>query len=117
MVSRLLQLGLPELDLRQVGLQQAGRLQAKLLTEGAPAPAETLPEPVRQVAYMALLGIALLGMLLIVMTLLGGHWVRRLGGFRRRGGVPPDVMLPRPRVVAPPCESDPSGESPPQAGE
>lgn len=56
---------------------------------------KTLPEPVRQVAYMALLGIVLLGMLLIVATLLGGHWVRRLGNRIRRPAVPPDVILPK----------------------
>ena len=56
---------------------------------------QTLPEPVRQVAFMALLGIALLGMLMIVGTLLGGHWVRRWGNRRRRSAVPPDVIVPR----------------------
>lgn len=55
----------------------------------------TLPEPVRQIAYMALLGIALLGMLMIVATLLGGHWVRRWGDRVRRSSVPPDVITPR----------------------
>ena len=56
---------------------------------------QTLPEPVRYVAYMALLGIALLGMLIIVVTLLGGHWVRRLGSNIRRSAVPSDVIIPR----------------------
>jgi len=55
----------------------------------------TLPEPVRQVAYMALLGIALLGMLMIVAILLGGHWVRRWGDRIRRPAVPPDMTLPK----------------------
>lgn len=54
-----------------------------------------LPEPVRHSAYMALLGIALLGMLLIVGILLGGHWVRRWGDRRRRPAVPPDVLASR----------------------
>ncbi len=54
-----------------------------------------LPEPVRHSAYMALLGIALLGMLLIVGILLGGHWVRRWGDRRRRPAVPPDVIVQR----------------------
>lgn len=54
-----------------------------------------LPEPVRHIAYMALLGIALLGMLLIVGTLLGGHWVRRWGDRRRGPAVPPDVIVPQ----------------------
>jgi hypothetical protein len=39
---------------------------------------------------MALLGIALLGMLLVVVILLGGHWVRRQGSHRRGPSVPPD---------------------------
>lgn len=59
------------------------------------APAKTLPEPYRSVALMALLGIALLGMLMIVATLLGGHWVRRWGSRTRRPAVPPDRHLPR----------------------
>lgn len=68
---------------------------AEALNENAPTKATTLPEPVRQIAYMALLGIALLGMLMIVATLLGGHWVRRWGDRVRRPAVPPDVMIPR----------------------
>jgi len=58
-------------------------------------PAPMLPEPVRLSAYMALLGIALLGMLLIVGTLLGGHWVRRWGDRHRRPAVPPDAIVRR----------------------
>lgn len=52
-----------------------------------------LPEPVRVYALMALLGIALLGMLIVVFILLGGHWVRKIGKFRRGPVVPPDVVL------------------------
>lgn len=59
------------------------------------APSQTLPEPVRSIALMALLGIALLGMLMIVATLLGGHWVRRWGDRVRRPAVPPDVLPPK----------------------
>jgi len=59
------------------------------------SPAKDLPEPVRQVAYMALLGIALLGMLIVVITLLGGHWVRRWGDRSRGPAVPPDLIVPR----------------------
>jgi len=58
-------------------------------------PSQILPEPVRSIALMALLGIALLGMLMIVVTLLGGHWVRRLGNRIRRPAVPPDVVVPK----------------------
>ena len=50
---------------------------------------------------MALMGILLLGMLLIVATLLGGHWVRRWGAYRRGPAVPPDVILGK----APPEEA------------
>lgn len=74
----------------------------------APAPAPTLPEPVRHVAYMALLGIALLGMLMIVATLIGGHWVRRWGDRLRRPPVPPDLILPRRSPELP--QKDLSGE-------
>jgi len=54
-----------------------------------------LPEPIRTYTLMALLGILLLGMLLIVGILLGGHWVRRLGKSRRGPVVPPDVLPPQ----------------------
>ncbi len=70
-------------------------LAQQLLLAQQEGPKTTLPEPVRQIAYMALLGIALLGMLLIVGTLLGGHWVRRWGDRRRRPAVPPDVIVSR----------------------
>ncbi|MBX3432200.1 MAG: hypothetical protein KF847_02515 [Pirellulales bacterium] len=54
------------------------------------ATAEKLPEPLRTVVLMALLGIALVGLLLVVATLLGGHWVRRIGSHRRGPSIPPD---------------------------
>jgi hypothetical protein len=41
---------------------------------------------------MALVGIALLGMLIVVIVLLGGHWARRQGGYRRGPAVPPDRL-------------------------
>ena len=56
---------------------------------------KTLPEPYRSLALMALLAIALLGMLMIVATLLGGHWVRRWGDRVRRPSIPPDVLVQR----------------------
>ena len=55
-----------------------------------------VPEPTRTIVLMALLGILLVGMLLIVGTMLGAHWVRRQGKFRRGPVVPPDVLSPRP---------------------
>lgn len=51
---------------------------------------EKLPPPTRAAAIMAIIGIALLGMLLVVIILLGGHWVRRQGSYRRGPSVPPD---------------------------
>jgi hypothetical protein len=67
---------------------------------------EQLPPPTRAAVLMALLGIALLGMFLVVIILLGGHWVRRQGKYRRSPAVPPD----RPPIAAPPSGS-PSLES------
>jgi hypothetical protein len=55
----------------------------------AQAGAQKLPPPTRAAVIMALLGIALLGMLIVAIILLGGHWVRRQGGHRGRA-VPPD---------------------------
>ena len=56
----------------------------------------TIPEPMRAILLMAILGIILLGLLLIVSTMLGAHWVRRLGEFRRGPAVPTDVTPLRP---------------------
>jgi hypothetical protein len=56
----------------------------------AEAAREKLPPPTRAAVMMALLGIALVGLLIIVLILLGGHWVRRQGAFRRGRSVPPD---------------------------
>ncbi len=56
---------------------------------------QKVPEPTRTIILMALLGILLVGMLLIVGTMLGGHWVRRQGRARRGPVVPTDVILPR----------------------
>lgn len=52
-----------------------------------------MPETTKAAALMALLGIALLGMLIVVIILLGGHWVRRLGDYRRGPVVPPDFVI------------------------
>ena len=78
-------------DWHQLGI----RVATDGLAKSAPANPTTLPEPVRQIAYMALLGIVLLGMLLVVATLLGGHWVRRLGNNVRRRSLPPELLIPR----------------------
>lgn len=59
-----------------------------------------VPEPTRTIVLMALLGILLVGMLLIVGTMLGAHWVRRQGEHRRGPVVPPDVISPRPAPAA-----------------
>jgi ribose/xylose/arabinose/galactoside ABC-type transport system permease subunit len=52
--------------------------------------AKRLPPPTKAAAQMALLGIALVGLMFVVMILLGGHWVRRQGTHRRGPVVPPD---------------------------
>lgn len=44
----------------------------------------------RAAVLMALLGIALVGLLLVAVVLLGGSWVRRQGKHRRAAAVPPD---------------------------
>lgn len=62
---------------------------AWLLAAAAPG-GDKLPPPTKAAAQMALLGIALIGMLFVVMILLGGHWVRRQGRTRRGPAVPPD---------------------------
>jgi hypothetical protein len=59
-----------------------------------------VPEPTRTIVLMALLGILLVGMVLIVGTMLGAHWVRRQGKYRRGPVVPPDVISPRPAPLA-----------------
>ena len=62
---------------------------------------EKLPPPTRAAVMMALLAIALLGMFLVVIVLLGGHWVRRQGSVRRGPSVPPD----RAPILTPPAAS------------
>jgi hypothetical protein len=70
------------------------------LVFAAPEASRKVPEPTRTIVLMALLGILLVGMVLIVGTMLGAHWVRRQGKFRRGPVVPPDVILPRPATPA-----------------
>ncbi len=62
---------------------------ALLLAEAADG-ARKLPPPTKAAAQMALIGIALVGLLFVVIILLGGHWVRRQGTPRRGPVVPPD---------------------------
>lgn len=52
--------------------------------------AKELPPTTRAAAMMAILAIALVGLLFVVVILLGGHWVRRQGRVRRGPTVPPD---------------------------
>ena len=56
----------------------------------AQAGAQKLPPPTRAAVIMALLGIVLVGLLIVAIILLGGHWVRRQGVHRRGRSVPPD---------------------------
>lgn len=70
----------------------------------AEAGVQKLPPPTRAAVIMALLGIALAGMLIVVIILLGGHWVRRQGIHRRGPAVPPD-RLPMRRPAAPAADA------------
>jgi hypothetical protein len=72
--------------------------------------AKEMPPTTKAVALMALLGIALLGLLLVVFILLGGHWVRRIGSHRRAPPVPPDLIYKRDPPEQPPPLPD-SGQS------
>jgi hypothetical protein len=51
---------------------------------------ESLPPATRAAALMALVVIVLIGVLFIAAILIGGHWVRRQGEFRRGPSVPAD---------------------------
>ena len=73
------------------------------------APPDKLSPPASAAVLMALLGIALLGLLIVVVILLGGNWVRKQGNFRRGPSVPPD-RSPIPRR-APNDASAPSDET------
>jgi hypothetical protein len=75
---------------------------ALVLAEAAPR--KGLPPPTRAAVQMALIAIGLVGMLLVVMVLLGGHWVRRQGTHRRGPSVPAD------RSPIKPVEPQRSGE-------
>lgn len=71
-------------------MRLAERLKASGLLSQAAEGAKQLPPPMKAAAQMALIGIALVGLLFVVMILLGGHWVRRQGTPRRGPVVPPD---------------------------
>ncbi len=79
-------------------------------------PADKLSPPASAAVLMALLGIALLGLLIIVVILLGGNWVRKQGNFRRGPSVPPDrsPILRRVSDGASPASDETS--TPTQAG-
>jgi hypothetical protein len=79
-----------------------------LVAAAASTGADRLPPPTRAAAMMALLGIALVGMMLVVLILLGGHWVRRQGDFRRTRIVPPDRAPLVRTAAAPPVGPAPS---------
>jgi hypothetical protein len=80
----------------------ASDLCARLILAQAES-GQTLPPPTKAAAQMALIGIALVGLLFVVMILLGGHWVRRQGTHRRGPVVPPD----RAPIVPKKPESEP----------
>jgi hypothetical protein len=76
---------------------------------------DKLSPPASAAVLMALLGIALLGLLIVVVILLGGNWVRKQGNFRRGPSVPPD-RSPIPRRTT---DVSPAGDetiAPTQAG-
>jgi hypothetical protein len=76
---------------------------------------DKLSPPASAAVLMALLGIALLGLLIVVVILLGGNWVRKQGNFRRGPSVPPD-RSPIPRRTT---DASPGGDettAPTQAG-
>lgn len=79
--------------------------------------ARKVPEPTRTIILMALLGIALVGMLLIVGTMLGAHWVRRQGAFRRGPAVPADTFIPQAKPTAGYNESSRANTSDTLAGD
>ncbi|MAT70957.1 MAG: hypothetical protein CMJ58_15705 [Planctomycetaceae bacterium] len=81
------------------------------------AAAEKIPEPTRTVLLMALLGIALLGLFLVVMILLGGHWVRRIGSHRRGPSVPPDRAPVRRRESSVDDADRADGNKPSESGD
>jgi hypothetical protein len=74
---------------------------------------ETLPPPTKAAVQMALIAIALVGLLFVVMILLGGHWVRRQGTHRRGPVLPPDraPMAPK-RTDGEPQRHDELDEEP-----
>ena len=76
--------------------------------------AKELPPTTKAMVLMALLGIALLGLLLVVFILLGGHWVRRIGSHRRGPTVPPDLVFRKDSLDREPPLTDtqrPTGET------
>ncbi len=83
--------------------------QCVALMAAAPKASDTLPPTTKAAAQMALLGIALVGMLFVVMILLGGHWARRQGTPRRGPVVPPDRAPLKP-VEPPRSDEQPDSE-------
>jgi hypothetical protein len=68
----------------------SARFDAPLFAAAAADGANKLPPSAKTAVQLALVVIGLVGVLLIAMTLLGGHWVRRQGSPRRGPVVPPD---------------------------
>ena len=87
-----MQYNLQRRTLAHQGLAMGGFLMVAIETQ----PLEKLPPPTRAALLMTLLGILLLGLFLVAAILLGGHWVRKLGKYRRGPSVPPDVAPLRP---------------------
>jgi hypothetical protein len=66
-----------------------------LAAEDAAEPVlERLDPPRRAAVVMALLALTLVGLFLVVLTMVGGHWVRRLARQRPRRGFQSNVSVP-----------------------
>jgi hypothetical protein len=83
------------------------QLHATPLVAAAAQQRQQLPPTTKAAAQMALIGIALVGLLFVVMILLGGHWVRRQGTPRRGPIVPPD----RAPIRSPAAQTTESGDA------
>ena len=55
---------------------------------------ERIDPPRRAAIVMALLGLTLIGLFLIVLAMLGGHWARRLARHRPGQGRKPGIIEP-----------------------
>jgi len=88
-------------------------LVGQAATEEAKSP--KLPASVSAAAFMAIIGILLVGMFLVAAVLLGGNWARRQGRRRPGPSTPPDRMPAAPERLG--AAIDLSGDDSPPTGE